>query len=137
MAQGKGSRAKSKERRAKDRRAQKASMQTQYEKWSSEGRNSKSLRARVAGRKTSKVRVADPKCKNIGDVVHYPHLVAQGIAHMNSIVPDQYRGKFKGMFSERVAIGKVIVRGLEHGFKPMKREKPWTRTCTGKLLQVS
>jgi hypothetical protein len=66
---GKKARAKSKERRLKEKRARKAANRARYEKWRDMGQNSKSKRARAGSKKRQLANVVshpNGACGNVG-----------------------------------------------------------------------
>ena len=65
--QGKGARARSKEKRKKAKQARKAAMQAMYQSWAAAGQNKKSKRNRKGGKKTSRERKHEVAyCGNLG-----------------------------------------------------------------------
>lgn len=65
--QGKGARARSKERRKKSKQGRKAAMQAQYQAWAAAGQNKKSKRNRRSGQNTTRARNHEVAyCGNLG-----------------------------------------------------------------------
>lgn len=65
--QGKGARARSKEKRKKAKQTRKAAMQAMYQSWAAAGQNKKSKRNRKGGKKTSRERKHEVAyCGNLG-----------------------------------------------------------------------
>lgn len=84
---GKGSRARTRERRVQERRARKQYMNAQYAKWSADGQNSKSKRARLKVQETvvvSAIRAPRPTGKSWDSMVKFKLLELAGYSNQHT-----------------------------------------------------
>lgn len=122
MAQGKGSRAKTRDRRSKERRAKKESMQAQYRQWAVDGANQKSGRFQRKGQMTLRHR-AQPKINpvTLSNQVYLKLLELSG-------VPGQFTGRAGSEISAYIRRNwdNLEQAWAAHGIVPVRSDIPFT-----------
>jgi len=98
---GSGSRLRTKERRAKEKRGKKAAMQARYQKWAEEGNNNKSFRARKRSHDKHKIRLRNPNPGNLGCLVSHPEVMPH-LVHMKLLQRLGFKGQFTSRYNKEV-----------------------------------